>query len=130
VSCHILTNAIERNLNVVISAPLGMGVVTSTLEELGKGRWSVVNLNGFSQLADLTATINQQTEVIVFDSLQQTDYDLKTAAAELMQSRTLGGLKLPNLKSVIGFFGRITDETDDLAESYASLGPSLAMDWR
>jgi hypothetical protein len=47
-----------------------------------------------------------------------------------MRNRTLGGLKLPNLKSVVGFFIRTTDETDDLADSYAALGPSLVMDWR
>ncbi|MCB5281113.1 hypothetical protein [Arthrobacter sp. ES1] len=129
-TCHILANAIERNLNVIVSAPLGMGVVTSTLEELSKGSRSVINLNQNSLRWDLTAAINMQTEVIVFDSLERTDPELQDAAAELMRSRSLGGIKLPNLKSVVGFFSRTTDEMDDLADSYAALGPSLAMDWR
>lgn len=129
-TCHILANAIDRNLNVVVSAPLGMGVVTSTLEELSQGRRPTVSLNPYSVRWDLTAALTEQTEVIVFEGLDQANYELKTAAAELMRSRTLCGIKLPNLKSVVGFFGRTTDEMDDLAESYAALGPSLSMDWR
>jgi hypothetical protein len=130
VTCHILANAIERNLNVVVSAPLGFGVVTSTLEELSKGSRPVIHLNQNSLRWDLTAAINMQTEVIVFDGLERVDQELQDAAAELMRSRSLGGVKLPNLKSVVGFFSRITDEPDDLAAGYAALGPSLAMDWR
>lgn len=142
----ILANAIERNLNVVVSAPLGLGVVTSTLEELRKvSRWIVV-LDQSTLRLDLTAAvidpdqnsvrwgltdaINPQTEVIVFDSLERADQGVQDAAAELMRSRSLGGIKLPHLKSVVGFFSRSTDEMDDLADGYAALGPSLAMDWR
>lgn len=129
-TCHILANAIERKLNVVVSAPLGVGVVTSTLEELSQGQRPTISLNQNSQRLDLTAAINMQTEVIVFDGLERTDPQLQDAAAELMRSRTLGGIKLPNLKSVVAFLSRTTDEFDDLAAGYAALGPSLSMDWR
>jgi len=128
-SCLLLAGAVDRKVNIIVSTPIDHEFLGDTLDELRDVSKAVIVLNEYSLLSDLTATVSG-AEVIVFSSMADTDYELKEAAAELMRSRSLGGLKLPNLKSVVGFFGRTTDETDVLAESYATLGPSLALDWR
>lgn len=127
-SCLMLAGAINRKVNIIVSTPVDHEFLGDTLDELRDVSKSIIVLNEYSLLADLTAAVSQ-AEIIVFSSMSDIDYELKDAAAELMRSRSLGGLKLPNLKSVVGFFGRTTDEFDDLAAGYAALGPSLSMEW-
>lgn len=126
-----LATAVEQHMNVIVSSDPGTGVVTQTLKDLHalSGKVFVADaFNGHLAVSHpLLSGLDRNTEIIVFDEVHLLSAPRRELVEELLVNRTLNGVELPELKSVVVFFTHRSQDTDAASRELAALAPSLEL---
>lgn len=123
-----ITESALSGKNVVIKTAPGIGTVSKTLATLEAAGFKIAQVEAHfalpwelglvylendtyrRQLPDAFVT----ADVLVFDGIESAPADTLKAVEELMVNRTMNGVELPTVKSVIAI--RVSDDTDTVTD--------------
>jgi hypothetical protein len=141
VTVETVTESALEGKNVVLTTPPGIGSVSKTLAQLEAAGLSIALLEAPvmspEYLAVLvlagdelrTALSNEivNAEVLVFDGVDSALPETLDAVTEVMTHRTLRGVELPSVKSVVAIF---VGDAEDLPTKFAESPNTVAVNVR
>lgn len=135
----LISAAVKRNLNVIASSNDEYAFGEDLLKSLQAAATRVTHLDlqvfniidlflhplDVSSPSDIFPSYILNAEIIFFTSMEHVDSEMMEAIEELMKSRTLRGVALPNLRSVIVSYD-FQDEPEEILR-LQRLAPALTI---
>lgn len=106
-----LTNAIASELNILVHGGPGTGKYSNLKALLSELDLTVAEHDFSNALpTDLLLNPPLDADVLILDDLQNADADDLAVVTSLLDSDTIAGKELPNLKLIIGVYTTLGDE--------------------